>query len=55
MSIEAKLHHLQAIQNLIAPYHYLYCVDLEATCDERCERRFGHGITHCPAPPRRAI
>ncbi|MCE1003828.1 MULTISPECIES: 3'-5' exonuclease [Pseudomonas] len=34
MSIEAKLHHLQAIQNLIAPYHYLYCVDLEATCDE---------------------
>jgi inhibitor of KinA sporulation pathway (predicted exonuclease) len=34
MSIEAKLHHLQAIQNLIAPYRYLYCVDLEATCDE---------------------
>jgi inhibitor of KinA sporulation pathway (predicted exonuclease) len=34
MSIEAKLHHLRAIQNLLAPYRYLYCVDLEATCDE---------------------
>ncbi|ANJ58428.1 exonuclease [Pseudomonas silesiensis] len=34
MSIEAKLLHLQAIQNLLAPYRYLYCVDLEATCDE---------------------
>ncbi|VVN91614.1 3'-5' exonuclease [Pseudomonas fluorescens] len=34
MSIEAKLHYLQAIQNLLAPYRYLYCVDLEATCDE---------------------
>lgn len=34
MSIEAKLHHLQTIQNLLAPYRYLYCVDLEATCDE---------------------
>jgi inhibitor of KinA sporulation pathway (predicted exonuclease) len=34
MSIEAKLLHLQTIQNLIAPYRYLYCVDLEATCDE---------------------
>jgi 3'-5' exoribonuclease 1 len=34
MSIQAKLHHLQAIQNLLAPYRYLYCVDLEATCDE---------------------
>ena len=34
MSIEAKLLHLQAIQNLIAPYRYLYCVDLEATCDK---------------------
>jgi len=34
MSIEAKLHHLQATQNLLAPYRYLYCVDLEATCDE---------------------
>jgi inhibitor of KinA sporulation pathway (predicted exonuclease) len=39
MSIQAKLLHLQAIQNLIAPYRYLYCVDLEATCDEvgECE------------------
>ncbi|WP_426203874.1 exonuclease domain-containing protein [Pseudomonas sp. TWP3-1] len=34
MSIEAKFLHLQEIQNLLAPYHYLYCVDLEATCDE---------------------
>jgi len=34
MSVEAKLLHLQAIQNLLAPYRYLYCVDLEATCDE---------------------
>lgn len=34
MSIEAKLHHLQAIQNILAPYRYLYCIDLEATCDE---------------------
>ncbi|MGF6329341.1 3'-5' exoribonuclease 1 [Pseudomonas sp. BS3782 TE3695] len=34
MSIEAKLLHLQAIHNLLAPYRYLYCVDLEATCDE---------------------
>lgn len=34
MSIQAKLHHLQAIQNLLAPYRYLYCVDLEATCDD---------------------
>ncbi|MGF6667186.1 exonuclease domain-containing protein [Pseudomonas monsensis] len=34
MSIEAKLLHLQSIQNLIAPYRYLYSVDLEATCDE---------------------
>jgi len=33
MSIEAKLVHLQAVQNLLAPYRYLYCVDLEATCD----------------------
>ncbi|WP_348970945.1 3'-5' exonuclease [Pseudomonas atacamensis] len=33
MSIEAKLLHLQAIQNLLAPYRYLYCVD-EATCDD---------------------
>lgn len=34
MSIEAKFLHLQAIQNILAPYRYLYCVDLEATCDE---------------------
>lgn len=34
MSIEAKLLHLQAIQNLLAPYRYLCCVDLEATCDD---------------------
>ena len=34
MSIQAKLLHLQSIQNLLAPYSYLYCVDLEATCDE---------------------
>ncbi|WP_408600498.1 exonuclease domain-containing protein [Pseudomonas sp. PLMAX] len=34
MSIEAKLLHFQTIQNLLAPYCYLYCVDLEATCDE---------------------
>lgn len=37
MSIEAKDLHLQAIQNLLAPYRYLYCVDLEATCDEMDE------------------
>lgn len=34
MSIQAKFLHLQAIHNLLAPYRYLYCVDLEATCDE---------------------
>lgn len=34
MSIEAKFLHLQAIHNLLAQYRYLYCVDLEATCDE---------------------
>lgn len=34
MSIQAKLLHLQSIQNLLAPYRYLYCVDLEATCDD---------------------
>lgn len=34
MRIEAKFLHLQAIPNLLAPYRYLYCVDLEATCDE---------------------
>ncbi|POA27765.1 MULTISPECIES: 3'-5' exonuclease [unclassified Pseudomonas] len=39
MSIQAKFLHLQAIHNLLAPYRYLYCVDLEATCDEvgECE------------------
>jgi inhibitor of KinA sporulation pathway (predicted exonuclease) len=34
MSIETKLLHLQAIQNLLAPHRYLYYVDLEASCDE---------------------
>jgi len=34
MSIQAKFLHLRAIQNILAPYRYLYCVDLEATCDE---------------------
>lgn len=34
MSIEAKLLQLQAIPNLLAPYRYLYCVDLNATCDD---------------------
>lgn len=34
MSIEAKLLHLQAIPNLLAPYRYLYCVDLDVTCYE---------------------
>ena len=34
MSVEAKLLHLQVIRNLLAPYRYLFCVDLEATCDE---------------------
>lgn len=34
MSIEAKFLHLQSIQNLLAPYRYLYCVHLEATCDD---------------------
>jgi 3'-5' exoribonuclease 1 len=34
MNINAKLLHLQGIQNILAPYRYLYCVDLEATCDE---------------------
>jgi inhibitor of KinA sporulation pathway (predicted exonuclease) len=34
MSIEVKLLHLQSIQNLLALYRYLYCVDLEATCDD---------------------
>ncbi|MBK5374652.1 exonuclease domain-containing protein [Pseudomonas sp. TH43] len=34
MSIQAKFNFLQSIQNLLAPYRYLHCVDLEATCDE---------------------
>ena len=34
MSVEAKLLHLQVIRNLLAPYRYLFCLDLEATCDE---------------------
>lgn len=34
MSIEAKLLLLQSIQSLLASYRYLYCVDLEATCDQ---------------------
>lgn len=34
MIIEAKLLYLQTIKNLLAPHRYLYCVDLEATCDE---------------------
>jgi hypothetical protein len=34
MSIQAKFNFLQSIQNLLAPYRYLYCVELEATCDE---------------------
>lgn len=34
MSMQEKLLHLQSIQNLLAPYRYLYCVDLEATCDD---------------------
>ena len=37
MSIEAKLLHLQAIQNLLAPYRYLYCEDIEATFDDVSE------------------
>jgi inhibitor of KinA sporulation pathway (predicted exonuclease) len=44
MNLEAKLLHLQAIQNLLAPYRYLYCVDLEATCDEV-------GESESPRPP----
>lgn len=51
MSIQAKFLHLQAIHNLLAPYRYLYCVDLEATCDEvdeseslRCFENKGHII-----------
>ena len=44
MSIQAKFLHLQAIHDLLAPYRYLYCVDLEATCDEVDE-------SESPPPP----
>ncbi|NVZ19641.1 exonuclease domain-containing protein [Pseudomonas costantinii] len=49
MSIEAKFLHLQAIQNLLAPYHYLYCVDLEATCDEVGESESPRQLAVVPA------
>jgi len=49
MSIEAKLLHLQAIQNLLAPYRYLYCVDLEATCDEVGESESSRPLAVVPA------
>lgn len=49
MSIEAKLLHLQAIQNLLAPYRYLYCVDLEATCDELDEPESPRQLAVVPA------
>jgi inhibitor of KinA sporulation pathway (predicted exonuclease) len=48
MSIEAKLHNLQTIQNLLAPYRYLYCVDLEATCDEVDESESPRPLTVVP-------
>lgn len=48
MSIEAKLLHLQSIQNLLAPYLYLYCVDLEATCDEVGESESPRPLTVLP-------
>jgi inhibitor of KinA sporulation pathway (predicted exonuclease) len=48
MSIEAKLHHLQTIQNLLAPYRYLYCVDLEATCDEVWENESPRSLVVAP-------
>ena len=49
MSVEAKLHHLQSIQNLLAPYRYLYCVDLEATCDEVGESESSRPLAVVPA------
>lgn len=49
MSIEAKLLHLQSIQNLLAPYRYLYCVDLEATCDEVGESESPRQLAIVPA------
>lgn len=48
MSIEAKLLHLQTIQNLLAPYRYLYCVDLEATCDEVEESESARNLVVVP-------
>lgn len=48
MSIEAKLLHLQAIQNLLAPYRYLYCIDLEATCDVVGESQFPRPLAVVP-------
>ncbi|EJM56184.1 3'-5' exonuclease [Pseudomonas sp. GM48] len=49
MSIQDKLLHLQVIQNLIAPYRYLYCVDLEATCDEVGESESSRPLAVVPA------
>lgn len=49
MSIQAKLLHLQSIQNLLAPYRYLYCVDLEATCDEVGESESPRQLAVAPA------
>lgn len=49
MCIKAKLLHLQAIQNLLAPYRYLYCVDLEATCDEVGESESPRQLAVVPA------
>jgi len=48
VSIQAKLLHLQSIQNLLARYHYLYCVDLEATCDEIGESESPRPLTVVP-------
>ena len=49
MSIEAKLLHLQAIQNVLASFRYLYCVDLEATCDEVGESESPRQLAVVPA------
>lgn len=49
MSIQAKLLHLQSIQNLLVPYRYLYCVDLEATCDEVGESESPRQLAVVPA------
>lgn len=48
MSIEAKFLHLQAIHNLLAPYRYLFCVDLEATCDEVGENEYPRPLVVVP-------